>query len=89
MEMPCERDLFELIRAASAPGGLTSRLNSRQQKRHKDPDDRDYDQQLDECKRSTLRLHPPFPYEDVGTGLYSSPNWRPNMPAAIRRRHVR
>ena len=48
--MQADADLLEVVDALRAPGSLAGGLDCRQQQRHKDPDDRDHDQQLDERK---------------------------------------
>ena len=50
--------LFEVVRALHAAGGLTGRLHRREQERDQNGDDRDDNKELDECEAAAaVRVH--------------------------------
>ena len=49
-----QADLLEVVGARDAPGRLSRRLHRRKQERDQDRDDGDHDEQLDQCKSTTL-----------------------------------
>ena len=57
--MESEADLLEIVDALGAPGRLSGRLYSGHDQPHENADDGDDDQQLDEGKRASWRVHSP------------------------------
>ena len=52
----CESDLLQLIAALRPASSFPSRLNSRQQQRHKQSNNAEDDKQFDKRKRATVRI---------------------------------
>ncbi len=70
-------DLFQVITAANASGGLAGGLHRRQQQRNQNADDRNHHQQLDERERPRWLVrfppHGPVPHDQARTPLAVSP----------------